>query len=227
VFSVTEALYQPFGFILRHSKTKRTNICHKLATTWARSVLFFSPWWKFKISGRENLPLLNNSAVLIANHESMTDIIVIYALGTQFRWIAKKSLFNIPFLGLGMKLAGYIPLERQSTASQKNAIKQAHFVLENGTPLLFFPEGTRSHDGRIGEFKKGAYDLAIKTKTQIIPIILNGTGNLLTKGSVIPQPATAKIKILPPISAQDGESVENFRDRVRSLVVKEHELISS
>jgi 1-acyl-sn-glycerol-3-phosphate acyltransferase len=182
------ALFNALGFILflplaLVTGDRSRKMLHEVAVLWAKYVFFFSPFWKLRIKGR---PLINPSKpyVFIANHQSLLDILV--ALGgipNHFKFIAKKELFSLPFLGWHMGLAGYIPLERSSGESGKKTIYKARQWLRQGVSVLFFPEGTRSPDGQIREFKPGAFKIAQEFGIEVVPVVIDGTADAIPKKS--------------------------------------------
>lgn len=186
---------------------KRRNFLHKIATGWAKSIVTCNPWWTFLIIGKENLPADNVPVVYVANHQSQADIISVFLLSRQFRWLAKDSLFKIPFLGWAMSAAGYVPVKRGDRRSHVKCMQKSKSHLSKGTPMLFFPEGTRSKDGKLLPFKNGAFKLAHETQAPIIPLTLEGASTLLPKGSLVPSLTTVKITVHPAIPTQGrGES---------------------
>lgn len=187
---------------------KRRDILHEIATMWAKSVVWVNPWWTFVVEGRENLPADNRPVVYVANHQSQADIISVFLLSRQFRWLAKDSLFKVPFLGWAMSAAGYVPVKRGDRRSHAECMRRAKEHLSQGTSMLFFPEGTRSRDGQLQQFKAGAFRLAAETRADVVPITLQGASDLLPKGSITPSVATVRITIHPVISSNGQRDEE-------------------
>ncbi|MEN9825650.1 MAG: hypothetical protein RI953_1395 [Pseudomonadota bacterium] len=182
---------------------KRRNMLHKIATAWAKSIAISNPWWRFVVEGRENLPADDKPVVYVANHQSQADIISVYLISKQFRWLAKDSLFKVPFLGWAMAAAGYVPVKRGDRRSHSDCMRKSLEHLSAGTSMLFFPEGTRSPDSRLLPFKSGAFKLAKDAGVPVVPLTLQGASDLLPKGSLIPSTAEVKITIHPQISCSD------------------------
>jgi 1-acyl-sn-glycerol-3-phosphate acyltransferase len=198
---------------------------HKIAIIWGRSVMGLMPYWRVVIEGREHLPKDGQAVVMVANHESMTDIWAMYYLGVQFRWLSKDEVFKLPFIGQAMKWSGYVPVNRKNRESGAEAMRQSALRLAMGLPMFFFPEGTRSEDGKIKAFKLGAFKLAQGAGVPVLPIAIHGAGDLFAKGSLIPgSAAVVRIKILPPMMppASDRECLA-FAEQVRQLIIKSHE----
>lgn len=227
----TLTLYHTFlvfllSFIYRlRGKSFPTDIGHQIGIDWGRRVMAFTPGWHVEISGKEHLPT-DSPFILVANHESTADIFAIFLLGIQFKWIAKHELFRIPFLGYCMKQLGYISVKRGDRDAHKNALKECVEWIQKGFSLLFFPEGTRSLDGSPKKFKIGAFKLAIETQSPVLPVVLSGAGRLLKKGSICPNPATLRIKVLPQVTPNEGESIDMFTRRVQQIVVDAHHTLS-
>ena len=158
-------------------------LIHGVARIWACSIMAVNPVWRLKVEGRENIEPGRNY-VLVANHQSLLDILVVLAgLPLHFKFMAKAELFSIPFIGWHMKLAGYIPLDRSSRESGRKAVFAAREWLRKGVSVLFFPEGTRSPDGQLHPFKMGAFKVAQEEKVPILPIVIDGTGEAVPKKS--------------------------------------------
>ena len=138
--------------------------------------------------------------VIVANHLSLADIVVLYQIRAQFKWIAKESLFKLPFLGWCMSLARYVKLSRGKFSSIKSVYREAARWLRKGMSVVFFPEGTRSETGEMKEFQNGAFKLAIKEKKAILPIAIKGTRDAIPKGSwIFATKVHGTLRVLPPI----------------------------
>lgn len=198
---------------------------HWLGVVWARSLLKLNPMWEIRIEGGKNLQK-DKSYVLVANHASLADIICLFAIGHQFKWLAKKSLFRVPFLGWAMSVMRYIPLERGRHGSIRDSYREAREWLRKNISILIFPEGTRSRTGEMGSFKSGAFRLAIESGRPILPLVLAGTRNVITKGKAgFGKPGAAFLIILPPVDTQ-GFSLkdeEMLREKVEGLMRRELE----
>lgn len=168
-----------------------------------------NPNWKIEIEGHEKI---DDRApyVIVSNHLSNADIPVISNLPWEMKWIAKEELFNIPVVGWMMKMSGDIPVDRKSTNKRSGVFKRCKFYLDQKVSVMFFPEGTRSRSGLINKFAPGAFELAIREKVPILPIVLDGTQECLPKKSwVFESTANVKMKILEPVdtstfTADDG-----------------------
>ena len=198
-------------------------LAHKLGVLWGATLSNFNPFWRFEIAGKKKIRK-NQSYVLVANHASLSDIICLFALDHQFKWLAKKSLFSIPFLGWAMQVMGYIPLERGHHGSIKKSYQESLRYLQRNISILIFPEGTRSRTGEMGRFKSGAFRLALESQKPLLPIVRAGTQNVISKGNTsFAVPGLAYISILNPIETK-GMSLkeeENLRVKAEALMKTE------
>lgn len=186
---------------------------HEKASKWGRALIKTTPGWDLKIYGGEHIKKHQNY-VITANHESAADIFAMYCLGIQFRWLSKEEVFRLPLIGAAMRWAGYVSVKRRDPHSRTQAMRESAKILAEKSSMLFFPEGTRSEDGRLKAFKSGAFRLAYDSNKPVLPIILRGTRDLLRKGSTLPRKATVYIKVLPPVYPQDFASYEELLDKV-------------
>jgi len=138
--------------------------------------------------------------VVISNHQSILDILFINTLGYRMKWISKIENKKIPIMGWYLGMADYIPVDRGNEESKLIMMEKCLSCLRNGTSIMIFPEGTRSRDGEIGFFKRGAFQLALQAGVPILPIVIDGTGGILPKhGLVFGTGHDVKIKVLDPM----------------------------
>ena len=178
----------------------------------------FNPYWDIKITGLENIDR-NKTYVIVANHQSLADIVILYKTKMQFKWVAKETLFKVPFVGWSLSLAKHIKLTRGKFASIKTIYRQAAVWLRSGMSVLFFPEGTRSLTNEMGDFQNGAFKLAIKEGVPVLPIAISGTGNAIPKGTwVFDTRVSGSIKVLAPVDTSNFKPADfaALRDLVRS-----------
>jgi 1-acyl-sn-glycerol-3-phosphate acyltransferase len=159
----------------------RRKFHHFIAKLWASISIY--PFYKINIEGLENLPSSDTPAVYVSNHQSFLDIYTLLSLGKSFKFISKTGIFVIPIIGWAMSMMGVVPLKRMDPRSQVDCLKRCMELLKKGASVFFFPEGTRSKDGRLGSFKKGAFTVAAKTGVAVVPITLMGTGKIMPTGS--------------------------------------------
>lgn len=178
---------------------RKRKFVHAQCYWWSDAMTALNPYWEVKVEGLKNIDH-KRTYVIVSNHQSLADIVLMYKIKTQFKWVAKDSLFKIPVLGWNMRLAKHIRLERGDFSSIKKVYRQAGEWLGKGVSVLFFPEGTRSDDNKIGEFQNGAFKLAIKERVPVLPVLIKGTKDAIPKGSWLFKTKTScLIKVLPPI----------------------------
>lgn len=159
--------------------------------------------------------------VVVSNHQSNADIPLVSRLPWEMKWVAKKELFDVPFLGWEMRLAGDIPVDRRDPESRASVIQRARAVLAARCSVMFFAEGTRSRDGRVKAFQDGAFRLAIETGTPVLPVALDGTMDALPKHGWTFSRATCRVHVFPPIETAGltMDDVPALRERVRQTIV--------
>lgn len=174
-------------------------LIHRVASLWGRFLVSMCPGCRVQLFGRENIPQ-GRPVIFLANHQSYVDVPVLYFLGRHFKWVADQDLFKIPFMGWSMRMAGYLPVDREDSRSSESTLKQAAQWLDRGVSIFLFPEGTRSHTGAFGRFQLGAFRLAALTKAPLVPTVVVGTRQLLPRGSwVFRWGINLEIHILPPV----------------------------
>jgi len=184
-----------------------------------------NPFWKVTIGGYESIDD-REPFVMVSNHLSNADIPVISNLPWEMKWVAKKELFDIPVLGWMMRLAGDIPVDR-GKGTKVSTFRKSIFYLRNQTSVIFFPEGTRSRDGRLNRFTKGAFELAIREQVPVLPMVIDGTHGCLPKNSWVFEPDVhAILTILDPIPTegmntdQVDELINRTRDKIAAHLMK-------
>ncbi len=176
------------------------------------------------VIGGENL--VNDKVyIFAANHQSQFDIFALQGyLRHDFRWLAKKELFEIPFFGTGMRLAGYISVDRAHGRQAMKSLEAAAKRIAAGTSVVIFPEGTRSPDGSLHSFKAGGMVLAIKAGVPIVPVAITGSYEVLPKGRLLARPGKIRINIGHPIETSDykvkekRDLAQRLRDKVADLL---------
>jgi 1-acyl-sn-glycerol-3-phosphate acyltransferase len=188
-----------FLSIILYPFDRKRKIVHAQCFWWTDAVTALNPYWDVKVAGLENLDY-QKTYVVVSNHQSLADIVLMYKTRMQFKWVAKESLFKIPILGWNMLLARHIQLRRGNFSSIKRVYKEAGEWLRKNVSVVFFPEGTRSDSEGLGDFQNGAFKLAIKEKVPILPILIQGTKNAIPKGSWrFTTRISCVLKVLPPI----------------------------
>ncbi len=185
---------------------KKRKVAHRQCFWWADCLIRLNLYWKLKVNGLENIDY-NKTYVIIANHQNMADIVVLYKTRMQFKWVSKESLFRVPFIGWCLSLTEHIKLARGEYSSIKKVYRKATDWLRKDISVLFFPEGTRSDTDTMNVFQNGAFKLAIKEKRPILPICIKGTRDAIPKGSwVFKSKVLASITVLPAIDTAEFNS---------------------
>jgi 1-acyl-sn-glycerol-3-phosphate acyltransferase len=208
-------------FVSFFESTGRAQI--RVARAWARFLLRVSGV-KVHVTGLEHIDP-NGSYVFISNHLSYMDTPAVLAhVPVQFRFLAKRGLFQIPFLGQHLSRAGHIPVPREDPrAAVKTLTVAAETIQQKKISLLVFPEGGRSHDGVLRSFKEGGAYIAIKAGVPLVPIVLLGTRKVLPYGSGMVRSGNVTLRILEPISTE-GRTLKERRaltDELRELIAAE------
>ncbi|WP_303850449.1 1-acyl-sn-glycerol-3-phosphate acyltransferase [Seleniivibrio woodruffii] len=188
-----------------------------LARLWAKisSKLFLV---RYEVQGLEKIEPDKNY-VFMGNHQSYVDIFsMISIIDKDFLFMAKRELFSIPFFGYAIKHMGLIPIDRGESRESLKSLFDAAKKIQEGYSVLLFPEGTRSEDGVMLPFKRGAFTLAVRTGQQIIPFVIDGSGKVMKKGAFIINPfRKVRICFLDPVSPdgiKDREMVDIIRARM-------------
>lgn len=160
---------------------------------------FLIPIWAIHIEGREKA-VKGTTYVIISNHQSILDILLVNCLRYKFKWISKIENINVPVLGWYIKMADYIIVDRENEESKIEMLEKSYNCLKKGISIMIFPEGTRSLNNGIGFFKRGAFQLALKANVPILPVLVDGTGDILPKhGLIFSSGHHIRIKVLDPI----------------------------
>jgi 1-acyl-sn-glycerol-3-phosphate acyltransferase len=209
-------------FILKPFDRKQT-ISYRVIALWGESIVRLNPFWKIRVIGREHIKN-GKGYILVANHMSLADITCLFCLRKHFKWVAKDSLFKIPVFGWCMSLMNYIRLSRGKHGSIRDSFQKAQEWLAKDVSVLIFPEGTRSESGSLSTFKNGAFKLAILTGKPIIPIVIKGTAEALSKGSMtMTGQVKGSVKVFPKIDVDSYSAGQHdeLRDRVWTLMNEE------
>ena len=201
---------------------KQRKILHRQCFWWSSAVIGLSPYWKLQVKGLENADP-KRTYVIVANHQSLADIVVLYQTRLQFKWVAKESLFSIPFLGWCLGLCKHISLKRKDHGSIRDVYREAIGYLRSGMSVLFFPEGSRSETDELNPFQNGAFKLAISEKIPVLPIVINGTRNAIPKGDwVMKSKVFCELTVLEPIETDQFHQNDFLKlsERVRSRIAE-------
>jgi len=178
-----------------------------------------NPLWSFHAHGSLP-PDPRRPYVVVANHESFVDILLISHLPWEMKWLSKSEFFKIPVVGWLMQLAGDVPLVRDNAKSIVAAMKACEDRLDKRVSVMIFPEGTRSKTGELGEFKDGAFRLAIDKQVPIVPLAVRGTRSALRKHDWRFGVSNADVYVLDPIdtAGMTRADVAPLRERTRAAI---------
>ncbi|MBX3073329.1 1-acyl-sn-glycerol-3-phosphate acyltransferase [Candidatus Obscuribacterales bacterium] len=181
-----------------------------------------NPFWKCRFEGLENLTNGNNY-VIVANHQSLVDIFILSGLRHHFRWVVKDSLMRVPIFGLIMKINGDVSIKRGDLKSVKEMMSDCKGWLNKNVSILIFPEGTRSEDGKICQFRDGPFRLSVDCDVPVLPVVIAGTRQVLAKHArVLNFAAEMTVRILPPVMpASFQESPVNMRRSVQAVMIEQ------
>jgi 1-acyl-sn-glycerol-3-phosphate acyltransferase len=200
-------------FVVTWPFDRRRVVLHLYSCVWATFYLWANPLWRTRVTGREKLPW-RGPAVIVANHASLIDILVLFALYRPFKWVSKSSVFGVPLIGWNMWLNDYVPLVRGNRESILRMMRECREHLRCGSPVLIFPEGTRTKTGELQAFKDGAFRLAAEAGCPVIPVAVHGTGDALPKhGFVLRQPMRAFVEVLDSIAPSDDADAQRAAAR--------------
>ena len=182
---------------------KPRRVVHELSRaicmTW-----WYTPFtWRRKITGLEHIDK-KQPYVIVINHNSMVDILSLYFLPLNFRWVSKREVFRMPYIGQLLLIHGDIAIDRGRGAdSMRRVVEDGKLWVSRGVSIAMFPEGTRSKDGEIHRFKQGAFALAKEAGVPILPVVMNGTTEILKPSKLFDWKHYLQVSVLEPISAED------------------------
>lgn len=231
-FAARTAFYGSISLLIGPLTPER-RACLWAMRAWSRSCLRFLRI-SVDLRGVENVP--NGRCAYACNHQSLLDTLLLGAtLPGEVKWAVKSSLMTIPFLGWHLRLAGHVRVDRSGdTRAAVSTVNRFAQVLREGKPLLVFPEGTRSADGRVKPFKLGLFYAAVRAGVPVVPVALHGTGAVMAKGAAAigsgrggqGDARRVYVRIGEPLAPRQGGSepkrASELRDRTRAAVMEMH-----
>jgi 1-acyl-sn-glycerol-3-phosphate acyltransferase len=182
-----------------------------IAANWGRLICWMTPVW-VTVEGAENADP-GRTYVVACNHQSQYDIFLVYGwLKLDLKWVLKAELRKVPGVGIGCEKAGHIFVDRGNTEQTRRSINDALESVGDGVGVLFFVEGTRSQDGKLQPFKKGAFRVATFQKIPILPITIIGTRDIQKPKSMMIFPGKVRMVIHPAIEVDGGEDAGDIRE---------------
>lgn len=208
-------------FVVTAPFDPKRKLLGRYTSEWAAHYLERAPFAGVRVAGRERVDVSVGN-VYVVNHQSMVDVLAVFSVRLPCLWVSKAANFYAPFLGWNMLLNRFIPLRRRHLPSIMRAYRTCLARLAEGHSLLIFPEGTRSEDGELRPFFRGAFALAARSRVPVVPIVVEGTGEILGKGSAIIRPRVVSVSILDAMhpAAVDFDSFAH-RDLVRGVMKTE------
>lgn len=198
---------------------RNAEFVHRVQQFWSRSFyrLMFLP---VTVEGLEHIQP-GQSYVFVSNHQSMFDVWLIYGwLPVIFKWLMKAELRKVPFVGIACKAAGHIFVDRKNPKAAMESMENIKKQLKDGVCTVIFPEGTRTKDGQVGRFKRGAFQIALDLKLPIIPISLSGCYDVLPKGKPFVYRRPVRMYVGEPIDITRFENNNDAIDFVRNKVIE-------
>lgn len=205
---------------------RNRSIVHWLLIYQAMIISYLVPIWKIRIEGRKRIPA-GGTFVIISNHQSILDILLLNCLRYRFKWVSKIENIKVPVLGWYIKMADYITVDRGNSDSKDKMMAESYLCLKKGISLMIFPEGTRSVDREIGFFKRGAFQLAVSAGVPVLPVLIDGTGGILPKhGLIFGGFHRITIRVFDPVSPESfgtddcDELALKFRSRMAEALAE-------
>jgi 1-acyl-sn-glycerol-3-phosphate acyltransferase len=202
---------------------RRLVLLHRFTCLWASLYTWTNPAWRVRVEGRERIRR-DAAYVLVANHQSLVDILVLFRLFVHFKWVSKIENFRVPCIGWNMSLNRYIRLRRGDRESTRKMMRACERALDEGNSIMMFPEGTRSPDGRLRRFKVGAFALAKNARAPLLPIVIEGSAAALPKrGFVLKGRHDISIRVLDeiPYASFAEKTTDELTSEVHDLFAHE------
>ena len=188
--------------------------------SWFGRAAFHYLWSEVTVFGKENIPD-KGPYVIVANHQSIFDIPLILGYIYPSGFIAKKELLKVPLLGTFIKKLGSILIDRDSPTSGAIALKNFARITQTGDVITIFPEGTRSIDGKVNEFKKGSLLVPYRYNIKVLPVTIDGTIGMNKKGSILIKPGKVKLYIHNVIEPKTFSSEAELRAHVQNVISRQ------
>ncbi len=195
---------------------KQRRLLHQYTCRWASHYVRYAPGVGVKLEGLEAIDR-TRPYVIVSNHLSLVDALAVFSTRLPFKWVSKTANFFAPFIGWNMVLNQYVPLRRGNVPSTLRMYRQCLRLLKEGMSVYVFPEGTRSEDGELLPFKRGAFSLAARADVAVLPLIVEGTQEILPKGTARVAPYPLTVRALAPVEpARFGHDSRALSAHVRS-----------
>ena len=208
------------AFVLTVPFDKQRKGVHELSRALVYMFVMVPPMWKRRVEGLEHIEK-DKPFVIVINHQSMVDIMMLYLVPMTFRWVSKREVYRIPFIGRFLLLHGDITIDRkQGSKAMRKVMEKGQMWLGRGVSVSMFPEGTRSKDGEIHRFKAGAFALAKEAGVGILPVVMDGSTTMFKPSMMVNWRNEFVNRVLPPVTAEEvaqtdqSELMEQVRERM-------------
>jgi 1-acyl-sn-glycerol-3-phosphate acyltransferase len=205
---------------------RQQRLQHHYSTFISRSVIAPLLFMRKRVKGLENVDK-KQTYMIVSNHQSMLDILFLYAIPTCFKWVSKREAYRIPLIGQLLWLHNDVTVKRGNARSIKKMIDDCSAWLQNKMCIIMFPEGTRSKTGQIGRFKEGAFTLAKNNGVPILPVVIDGTRDFTqgNKWHLINARQLLQITVLPPVAADTVKNTDLkvLMEQTRDAMLAEHQ----
>jgi 1-acyl-sn-glycerol-3-phosphate acyltransferase len=194
-------------------------VSHHFARYWSKFI-FAGVGIKTTVRGIENIPK-DRAVIFAANHQSTMDIPAMFGyLPVQFRIMAKRILFMVPFMGWHLYLSGNIPIDRKNARQAFGSVYKASNLLKRGISILVFVEGTRSRDGKLHRFKRGSFTLARKLNVPVVPVAIQGSFDLMPADAWTAKAGLIEIDIMPAVEISEHTDLNDIAYEVRNQMIE-------
>jgi 1-acyl-sn-glycerol-3-phosphate acyltransferase len=196
---------------------RQGRIPHRMTRGLAKHYIDVNPFWQRQFSLETELDA-GTTYVFVANHQSLADVLVLGSIQANYKWVARQAIFKVFGIGWLMRLSRYLSISHGDLKSVRRMMRRAGAWLRQGTSIFMFPEGARSFDGNIMPFKEGPFRLAVDSKVAVVPVVIDGTSEILPRGALLINPfVSIKVVILEPIHPEQVEyDARALRDLVES-----------
>jgi 1-acyl-sn-glycerol-3-phosphate acyltransferase len=212
----------PARAIFAKNKKAKNDIYHWGAIIFGKALLLLGGI-RVSVQGLENIPK-GTAVILMPNHQGHWDYPILFSLiPLRFAFVMKKELFKVPLLGSYWRRAGYFSIDREAGRSALETLEKVIKAIKAGESVLVFPEGTRTWDGQIGQFKRGAFMVAAQAHVPIVPIAISGSFEIMRRHSWLIKPGEVRVKVGPPLNfvindETDKDELLKEIERVKSII---------
>ena len=226
-FTLVYFLIFCLAFVITVPFDKKRIVMHWMSWLWIRCYFGLVPRWKVTVEGLENLDR-DERYVIVVNHRSMMDILLMYYVPLNFRWVSKKEVYKWPLFGWVLWMHGDIAIERGGRSAMKKLVSDGKEWMSRGVSVTIFPEGTRGKTDGVGRFKDGAFALAKGAGVPILPCVLSGTERTFS-GWKLNFKNNFHIRILEPISVErvKATEVKKMTAEIQSLMAENYDEIKN